>query len=207
MHANVTVFEPKPPVDKESPLAFSMEGSEGQPSPALISRFWAPGWNSVQSLNKFQEEVGGPLRGGDAGVRLLEPSPGEKVSHFLDVPSAFGPTGPGMLVVALHHIFGAEELSLRSPSVAACAPSPYLGLGPDVAAGLKVEEGDLVSLRAGDTTRFLPVRVIPSLPPRTAGIPVGLPGLEGFDPPFHAEITEAGEITEEGGDQQGEDRA
>ena len=34
--------------------------------------FWAPGWNSIQAVNKFQEEIAGPLRGGDPGVRLLE---------------------------------------------------------------------------------------------------------------------------------------
>ena len=47
---------------------------QGQPPPALIPRFWAPGWNSVQALNKFQDEVGGPLRGGDPGRRLIEPA-------------------------------------------------------------------------------------------------------------------------------------
>ena len=27
----------------------------------------------MQALNKFQEEIAGPLRGGDPGVRLIEP--------------------------------------------------------------------------------------------------------------------------------------
>ena len=73
MFANIDVYEPKPPEDPDSPLNFSMEGFHGDPPPALIPRFWAPGWNSVQSLNKFQEEVGGPLRGGNPGRRLIEP--------------------------------------------------------------------------------------------------------------------------------------
>ena len=37
-----------------------MEGYEDQPPAPLISRYWSPGWNSVQALNKFQQEVGGP---------------------------------------------------------------------------------------------------------------------------------------------------
>ena len=57
----------------DSPLAFSMEGDRGQPPSALIARYWAPGWNSVQALNKFQQEIGGLLRGGDPGERLIEP--------------------------------------------------------------------------------------------------------------------------------------
>ena len=73
MYANQNVSEAKPPQDPESPLSFTMEGSPLQPPPALIPRFWAPGWNSIQSLNKFQAEVGGPLRGGDPGKRLIEP--------------------------------------------------------------------------------------------------------------------------------------
>ena len=75
IHADVDVSEPKPPDDPDSPLAFSMEGSERQPPAALIPRFWAPHWNSIQALNKFQEEVAGPLRGGNAGKRLIEPRP------------------------------------------------------------------------------------------------------------------------------------
>jgi NADH-quinone oxidoreductase subunit G len=71
MLANVSLHEPKLPDDPDTPLSFSMEGYEGQPPAPLISRYWSPGWNSVQALNKFQQEVGGPLRGGDAGVRLI----------------------------------------------------------------------------------------------------------------------------------------
>ena len=54
-------MSPEPPHDPDAPLSFSMEGFHGPPPAALIPRYWAPGWNSVQALNKFQEEVGGPL--------------------------------------------------------------------------------------------------------------------------------------------------
>ncbi len=73
MLADVSVHEPKPPDDPDTPLAFSMEGYQDQPPAPLISRYWSPGWNSVQALNKFQQEVGGPLNGGDPGKRLIEP--------------------------------------------------------------------------------------------------------------------------------------
>ena len=61
MHANVSVHEPKPPPDPDSPLAFSMEGYERKPPSPLVTNFWAPGWNSVQSVNKFTRETAGPL--------------------------------------------------------------------------------------------------------------------------------------------------
>ncbi|MEX2430808.1 MAG: NADH-quinone oxidoreductase subunit NuoG, partial [Dehalococcoidia bacterium] len=72
MLAHQDVSEPKPPEDPDSPLSFTMEGSTAIPPAALVSHYWAPGWNSVQALNKFQEEVGGPNRGGNPGVRLFE---------------------------------------------------------------------------------------------------------------------------------------
>jgi len=45
-----------------------MEGYPAQPPSSLTPFFWAPGWNSIQSVNKFQSEINGPLRGGDPGV-------------------------------------------------------------------------------------------------------------------------------------------
>ena len=36
-----------------------MEGYYGPMPSSLIPFFWAPGWNSVQAVNKFQNEIGG----------------------------------------------------------------------------------------------------------------------------------------------------
>ena len=72
MLANISVHEPKPPDDPDSPLSFSMEGNPDQPPSALLPFFWTPGWNSIQAVNKFQAEIGGPLRQGDPGVRVIE---------------------------------------------------------------------------------------------------------------------------------------
>ncbi len=71
MNAHVNVHEQRPPESVDSPLAFSMEGHSSRDS-ALTTSYWAPAWNSVQSLNKFQHEVGGALRGGDPGRLLIE---------------------------------------------------------------------------------------------------------------------------------------
>ena len=51
-----------------------MEGYYGPMPSALMPRFWTPGWNSVQSVTKFQEEVNGPYRDGNPGYRLVEPA-------------------------------------------------------------------------------------------------------------------------------------
>ena len=54
MTADVNVSEPKPPVDTDSPLSYTMEGLRGMPPSSIIPFFWSPGWNSVQSVNKYQ---------------------------------------------------------------------------------------------------------------------------------------------------------
>jgi NADH-quinone oxidoreductase subunit G len=175
MHANTEISEPQPPDDPDTPLAFSMEGYEGQPPPALIPRYWAPHWNSVQALNKFQQEIAGPLRGGDPGVRLIESGDGSAGAYATKIPAAFEPRAGQWLIVPLHHIFGSEELSVLTPGVLELAPDPYLALNPDDAAALGVETGDEVEFYIGERHHRLPLRLLPALPPGVAGLPSGLP--------------------------------
>ncbi len=177
MDADVTVHEPKPPDDPDSPLTFTMEGFQGQPPSALIPRFWAPGWNSVQAVNHYQTEVGGPLRGGDYGRRLLEPANGSRPPYFDRVPPPFVPDASEWVCVPLHHIFGSEELSVLTPGVAERMPPAYVALNPDDLARAGVAAGDAVVVSLGGTSHRLIVRQVPSLPSGIAGLPVGLPSL------------------------------
>src|SRR5215468_302466 len=177
MFANIAVHEPKPPDDPDSPLSFSMEGYQGQPPSPLITRYWSPGWNSVQALNKFQSEVGGPLRGGDPGRRLIEPAQVEKPSYFDATPEAFRPHSGEWLVAPLYHIFGSEELSVLSAGIAERAPRPYLALNPDDAIAMRAPEGEEVEVVLNGAVYRLPVRFHPALPRGVAGLPVGLSEL------------------------------
>jgi NADH-quinone oxidoreductase subunit G len=187
--ADVSVHEPKPPGDDDSPFSFSMEGYEGIPPSALIPRFWAPGWNSVQSVNKFQQEVGGPLIGGNPGQRLIEPPEGATGNFFSDVPGAFSPREGEWLLIPLYHIFGSEELSLHADGISELSPQPYLALNAGDAAKLGLSEGDEVelSLHRGPGC-ILPLRIVLSLPEGIAAIPAGLSGLTGIDLPSAARI-------------------
>ena len=192
MYADVSVFDSAPPDDRDAPLSFSMEGYQGEPPAPLIARFHAPRWNSVQALNKFQEEAGGPLRGGDPGVRLIEPpaapsSPPPEPTP----PPAFRPAADHLLAVPLHHIYGSEELSMLSPPVAGRAPAPYLALGPRDAERLGAREGRPLAVllqTAPELHLTLPVRIVKSLPQGVAGLPVGLPHQPFLDLPAKLEI-------------------
>jgi NADH-quinone oxidoreductase subunit G len=177
MYAAASVREPAPPADPDSPLSFSMEGYQGEPPPSLIPRFWAPKWNSVQAVNKFREEVGGPLRGGDPGRRLIEPSAGAAGKYFAEVPEAFSRRDGYLLVVPGYHIFGSEELSLLSPPVAELAAQPYLAVHPEDAGQLLVGRNGLVTLDLSGKSYDLPVRLAATVPAGLAVVPMGLPGI------------------------------
>jgi NADH-quinone oxidoreductase subunit G len=188
MFANVTVHEPKPPDDPDAPMSFSMEGYPGRPPPALIPLFWAPSWNSIQSVNKFQAEIGGPLVGGNPGVRLIEPRVNGRALFFNHVPAAFRPRAGEWLIAPLYHLFGSEELSVLSRAIAERVPSPYLALNPEDAVAIKVGPGQVVALAVAGAEYRLPVQLRPDLPRGLAGLPAGLPALIGIALPAWGRI-------------------
>lgn len=189
IRANISVHEPKPPDDPDSPLTFSMEGFDGEPPAELITHFWAPGWNSNQAVNKFQEEIAGPLRGGPEGKRLIEPRVGAAAGYFSASPAAFAARSGEWLLVPLYHIFGSEELSVLSPGVAERVPQPYLALRAEDAARLQVVDGAEVSLTLESATLPLQVRISPALPEGAAGLPVGLAAMPALSLPAWGTIT------------------
>ena len=182
VQADVTVHEPKPPSDPDSPLAFSMEGYPQQPPSALITRFWAPGWNSVQSLNKFQSEVGGALTGGDPGIRLVEPGANGDAAYSEDIPAPFERRDGEFLVVPLYHIFGSDESSAAAPAVAERCPEPYAALNPEDARTLEVEEGALVEIEFDRALYRLPARLSAGMASGVIGVPMGI-AVQGVDVP------------------------
>jgi NADH-quinone oxidoreductase subunit G len=187
MLAQISVHEPKPPDDPDSPLSFSMEGYEGEPPPSLIPRFWAPGWNSIQSLNKFQSEVGESLHGGDPGQRLIEPARAG-LKFFGEVPQAFERRSDEWLIVPLYHIFGSEELSVLSPGIAQRLPKLYIAVNDHDAARLGVNYSEQVELNLGGSTYSLPVKGHLAIPAGVAGLPVGLRELPFVDLPAWGRI-------------------
>jgi len=180
MLANISVHEPKPPDDPDSPLSFSMEGNPDQPPSALLPFFWTPGWNSIQAVNKFQADIGGPLRQGDPGVRVIERG-GTEFRFFGQLPPAFETRENECLVVPLYHIFGSEELSRSAPAIAELSPEPYVALNPEDASSFG-KEVELFGQR-------LPVKIAADLPNGLAGVPAGMPPFAGLDLPVWSRIS------------------
>ena len=72
LYAHEGVSEAKQPEDLDSALGYTMEGTPINTPSALMPQVWSPGWNSNEAINKFQQEINGPLKGGEAGLRLFD---------------------------------------------------------------------------------------------------------------------------------------
>ncbi|MDB5112615.1 MAG: nuoG, partial [Mucilaginibacter sp.] len=191
MLANINVSEPKPPEDPDSALSFTMEGFKGMPPSPLIPFFWAPGWNSVQSINKYQIEVGGPLYGGDPGKRLFSETPVAENAFLNNIPPAFIPSTGEWLLVPLPHIFGSEELSIYTPGIAERSPQPYIAVSKHDAENLNISESEIVNVQIKDENYELPARIKEELPEGLAGIPYNIAGLSGIAWPAKGILTKA----------------
>ena len=177
MRANVSVHEPRQPQDKDSAFAYSMEGYSGSAEPRQQVPFaWSPGWNSPQAWNKFQDEVGGHLRAGDPGVRLIE-TKGDALSWFTRVPAPFAPAVGTWQAVPVHHLFGSDEMSARAAPIQARIPAAYVTLAKSEADRLGVNEGALLSLTLAGQTLRLPLRISEELSAGLVALPVGLAGI------------------------------
>lgn len=176
MRANISVHEPRQPQDQDSAFAFSMEGYAGSKEDRQQIPFaWSPGWNSPQAWNKFQDEVGGHLRAGDPGVRLLEAA-GNALPWFA-VNAAFNPAAGTWQVAPLHHLFGSEENSARAKPIQERMPEPYVALAREEATRLGVNDGALLALRINGQALRLPLQVRDDLAVGLVGLPLGLPGI------------------------------
>lgn len=177
MRANISVHEPRQPQDIDTMFTFSMEGNN-QPTAhrSQVPFAWAPGWNSPQAWNKFQDEVGGKLRFGDPGVRLFETSE-NGLDYFTSVPARFQPQDGKWRIAPYYHLFGSDELSQRSPVFQSRMPQLYIKLNPADAAKLGVNAGTRVSFSYDGNTVTLPVEIAEGLTRGQVGLPMGMSGI------------------------------
>src|SRR3990172_9114188 len=135
-----------------------MEGFRGLPPSPFIPFYWSPGWNSVQALNKFQEEIGGPLRGGDPGLRIVSSSQGG-FEYFRYMPEPQTQGIDEWLIVPYSRIFGSEELSARSSSVGERIQPAFLLLNDTDAKRIGAGNGSMVSMEISDARVKLALRI------------------------------------------------
>jgi NADH-quinone oxidoreductase subunit G len=143
-----------------------------QNASSLVPFAWAPGWNSPQAWNKYQDEVGGHLKGGDSGVRLFDRLVKRPARSYV-APSAVVNNPDSFRLVPMHHIFASGEFTVKTPAMESRIPEAAFAVGEQDAARLNVQDGQQLTVQAGETTISLPVHVIEYLPTGYIGYPVG----------------------------------
>ncbi|ARW10762.1 NADH-quinone oxidoreductase subunit NuoG [Acetobacter ascendens] len=160
----ISVRDQSPPASPDTPFSSSMEGAYGQDMPStLVPGYQVPAWNSAQALNRFQFEIGGPMRGGPSGIRLLSPAKHQDTAphpyaYGADIPAPYVPQPDAVLVLPDIRLFGSEELSMFSPPIMARASAPTLGLPSSAMTSNRMV------LHLEDGPHILPVEPLPDLP-------------------------------------------
>ncbi len=188
MNANIAVSEPKLVQDPDSPLAFSMEGQQENPPSSLVPFYWMPGWNSVQAMYNYLDEPDGSMKGGNPGLRLIEPVEGIKNIYFKPVSDISRPKEGEWIIVPVYQIFGSDELSSVSPSVAQLTPEPFVVLSKNDSEKLEVKEGDYIELETLKTRLKVRVRTGRYSYRGLAGLSVNLPDMPFIDIPCTAKF-------------------
>ena len=181
MQANLNVSEPKPLSDDDSPLSFTMEGYKGIPPSSMTPFFWSPGWNSVQSVTKYQKEPGGALKDGDPGVQLFKERANAETSFFKDIPEAFVVRQQKWLVLPQHDVLGSGELSSYTKALRELSPQPYVFLSAHDADKLAVKDDAVVKIIADENEYMLPVKIRKELADGVALVSAGLQGMNGMN--------------------------
>jgi len=177
MNAHFRVSEPQTPVDPDSPLAFSMEGSDEIPPSSLVTNYWVPGWNSNQAMNFYLDGPNGHMKGGDPGIRLFETDVTHHISFFAPVVPPFTREQGVWLFVPVYQIFGSEELSSRGHAIAERIPKPFVLINASDAERIGIMENEPVNVTISQKTILLTLIIDENIPDGIAGLSTGLPGL------------------------------
>jgi NADH-quinone oxidoreductase subunit G len=188
MNAHLAVSETGVSKDPDSPLAFSMEGLQESPPSSLIPFYWTPGWNSVQAMYNYLDEPNGSMKGGDPGIRLIEPGEGKNHSFFKINPQTPDHKNDEWLVIPVYQIFGSEELSSASSAIAQRIPEPFLFLNQKDAEIIHIKDGELILLEMPGHNLKIKAKIENSLKQGIIGLSVNLPGMQFIDMPCRGKI-------------------
>ena len=120
--------------------------------------------------------MGGKLRHGDPGVRLIEASE-SGLAFFSAVPESFLAQEGSWRIAPYYHLFGSDEMSQRSPVFQSRMPQPYIKLNPADAAKLGVNAGARIAFSYDGQTISLPLIISEGLAAGQVGLPMGMPGI------------------------------
>lgn len=176
MRANINVHEPKQEQDEEGILSYSMEGISPLKDATVFNTAWAGGWNSNQSVFKFQSHTGGALKQASNGQCLIKSTVTDKNWSDISESKSVSTNFEGF---PLYHLFGSEELSARADAIQEKATAAYIALNEADVEKLGLQASDGVSVLVdGINCGSVPYIIRSSIAPGSVGVSVGLQGLD-----------------------------
>lgn len=166
MRVPISIHEPMQPKDLDSALTFSMEGYVGNKTAAPSIPFvWAAGWNSPQAWNKYQDKVGGRLKGGDVGVRLFDQLPRLNAQFTSHRSRISDPQNTSIFngvarLVPVYELFASSAMASRSRIVAEQLKPTSWFVNREDAALWQLIDGDLLAMSGSFGEIVLPVQVV-----------------------------------------------
>jgi NADH-quinone oxidoreductase subunit G len=143
MLANQTVHEPKPAQEPQAPYRQSMEGAEArQFRDRPMPYSWWPGWNSNQSVHKFQDEYRGPELPQQQAVLAFEHC--QNPCWFKWHRQWSANKAAGYKLLPLRQIYGSDGLSLMAPAIEELCERAQLWMTQRQADELGIQAGQWV---------------------------------------------------------------
>jgi NADH-quinone oxidoreductase subunit G len=183
INARLSVSETGIAEDGGSPLAFSMEGRKENPPASLVPFYWTPGWNSVQAVNNYLDEPNGSMKGGDPGIRLIEPASEGKSSWFEVHSGTEIINKDEWMIIPVYQIFGSEELSSMGSAVNQRVQEPFVFMNQNDADKFNTTDADFLELGISAIQIKIKVKIENSMLAGIAGLSVNLPGMQFIELP------------------------
>ncbi|MFC6980468.1 molybdopterin-dependent oxidoreductase [Microbulbifer taiwanensis] len=176
VRAKAEVAEFPPHLDPDAPMAFSMEGIQSPGATPLSANIWSPGWNSNQSIFKFQQGIGGARKGAKGPFKIRRQS--QSIPDWTISAAEPEQDEEQLITLPIYRMFGSDELSASAAAIASVIEVPFALINRADAERLGVQPSQLWRLHTDGNSYSLRMHVSDTQPPGTLGVPCGLPGLE-----------------------------
>lgn len=172
---HISMHEPKPKADKDSPLVYSMEGATRKIPLPLISSPWRSRWNSIQASFRLTLNTNMLQKDAWGGVRIFANNNIDKNNQptFIEKTTPRDPMPKEeVYIVPRHHIFGSSERAHFS-SLATSAPRAEVELSESEAMKHGFGAGATIVINSRYGQFSLLAKTNKDLPPGILVLPFG----------------------------------
>ncbi|QJC28322.1 NADH-quinone oxidoreductase subunit NuoG [Enterobacteriaceae endosymbiont of Plateumaris braccata] len=180
MLSNINIHEQKQLEDKDTIFNFSMEGNyDSNIKCSHLPFLWHSGWNSLQSLNKFQKEIGISSKYGPTGIKILNKYNKKPLDMFkYDFKKSLH--FKKFTIVPYYSLFYSDSLIQKSKLIKKYFYHQYIIINNLDAINLGIQENFyncIIEIFCLNNKIHLPLRISKNLHQGLIGLPLGIPGI------------------------------